>query len=54
MSWSKVMAQKSQLKAGALLSYMEIGLNILLGIVYTPVVLRILGKAEYGLYSTVS
>ena len=48
------MAQKSQLKAGALLSYMEIGLNILLGIVYTPVVLRILGKAEYGLYSTVS
>ena len=28
MSWSKVMAQKSQLKAGALLSYMEIGLNI--------------------------
>ena len=44
----------NQLKAGAILSYMQMALNIIIGIVYTPVMLRILGKGEYGLYSTVA
>ena len=44
----------SQLKAGAFLSYAQMALNILISVVYTPVMLRILGKGEYGLYSTVA
>lgn len=44
----------NQLKAGALLSYAQIALNVLVGILYTPVMLRLLGKSEYGLYNTVA
>ena len=46
--------QVNQLKAGAIISYIQMALNIIIGIVYTPVMLRILGKGEYGLYSTVA
>ncbi len=41
----------NQLKAGAALSYIVIGTNILIGILYTPFMLRMLGAQEYGLYS---
>ncbi|WP_165157863.1 oligosaccharide flippase family protein [Parabacteroides sp. ZJ-118] len=41
----------NQLKAGALLSYVLLGLNTLIGLLYTPFLLRMLGKSEYGLYS---
>lgn len=41
----------NQLKAGALLNYVMIGVNALVGIAYTPYLLRSLGKSEYGLYS---
>ena len=41
----------NQLKAGALLSYVLLGLNALIGLLYTPFLLRMLGKSEYGLYS---
>lgn len=41
----------SQLKAGAALSYVVIVVNILIGLVYTPYMLRMLGQAEYGIYS---
>lgn len=41
----------NQLKAGAVLSYVLIGLNILIGLAYTPFLLRMLGQSEYGLYS---
>lgn len=41
----------NQLKAGALLSYVIIGLNILVGLLYTPYMLRLMGQTEYGLYS---
>lgn len=40
-----------QRKAGALLSYIQIILQILIAIIYTPVMLRLLGKNEYGLYN---
>jgi O-antigen/teichoic acid export membrane protein len=43
--------QINQLKAGALLSYISIGLNSLIGLIYTPFMLRMLGQSEYGLYS---
>lgn len=44
----------NQLKAGAILSYISMGIGFLVSMVYTPVMLRILGKSEYGLYNLVS
>lgn len=44
----------NQLKAGSLLSYLQMGLGIVIGLLYTPIMLRILGKSEYGLYNTVA
>ncbi|MDE5757759.1 MAG: oligosaccharide flippase family protein, partial [Allobaculum sp.] len=44
----------NQVKAGAALNYVIIGLNTLLGLLYTPYMLRCLGQNEYGLYSLVS
>lgn len=41
----------NQLKAGAILSYILLGLNTVIGLLYTPFLLRMLGKSEYGLYS---
>ena len=42
---------KSQLKTGAFLSYVVLALNNLVGLLYTPFMLRMMGKSEYGLYS---
>lgn len=44
----------NQLKAGVVLNYVIIGLNTLLGLLYTPYMLRCLGQSEYGLYSLVA
>ena len=44
----------NQLKLGSLLSYAQMLLGILIGLVYTPVMLRLLGQSEYGLYNTVA
>lgn len=44
----------SQLKAGSVISYVQMALNVIISLLYTPVILRLLGKSEYGLYSTVS
>lgn len=44
----------NQIKAGALLSYVSIGLNNIVGLLYTPYMLRMLGQNEYGLYSLVA
>lgn len=41
----------NQLKAGAALNYVSIMLNMVVGLVYTPYMLRMLGQSEYGLYS---
>ncbi|MCF0256780.1 MAG: oligosaccharide flippase family protein [Bacteroides heparinolyticus] len=41
----------NQLKAGAFLNYIILGLDALVGILYTPFLLRMLGQSEYGLYS---
>lgn len=42
---------KSQIKSGALLSYVVLALHNLVGLLYTPFMLRMMGKSEYGLYS---
>lgn len=44
----------NQLKAGAALNYVVILLNTLVGLLYTPYMLRMMGQSEYGLYSLVS
>lgn len=44
----------NQLKLGSLLSYAQMVLSILIGLLYTPVMIRLLGQSEYGLYNTVS
>ena len=45
---------KNQLKIGSILSYLQMGLSIIIGLIYTPIMIRVLGKSEYGLYCTVS
>lgn len=42
---------KNQRKAGALLSYVYLVLNVLVGFIYTPFMLRQLGQSEYGIYT---
>lgn len=44
----------SQKKYGVILSYLSEGVRILTGLIYTPVMLRILGDVEYGLYQLVA
>lgn len=44
----------SQIKAGVVLSYIQMAFNIGIGLIYTPVMLRLLGQSEYGLYNTVA
>lgn len=42
--------EKSQIKIGIILNYLNIGLGNLIPIFYTPIMLNILGQNEYGLY----
>ncbi|WP_242974001.1 lipopolysaccharide biosynthesis protein [Anaerocolumna aminovalerica] len=44
----------NQLKAGVALSYISMGLGYLVSIIYTPIMLRLLGQSEYGLYNLVA
>ncbi len=46
--------KNNQLKGGAILSYIQMALGIGIGLIYTPVMIRLLGQSEYGLYNTVS
>ena len=45
---------KNQLKAGVVLSYILTAISIVIQLIYMPVMIRLLGKSEYGLYSLVS
>lgn len=45
---------KNQLKIGSILSYLQMALNVIIQLAYTPVMIRLLGQNEYGLYNTVS
>ena len=44
----------NQIKVGAFLSYVIIALNNVIGLLYTPFMLRMMGQTEYGLYSLVA
>jgi len=45
---------KNQIHSGAILSYIQMFLSIIIGLVYTPIMISLLGQNEYGLYSTVT
>lgn len=45
--------ERAQIKAGAILSYIQMILSIAIGLFYTPIMIRLLGQSEYGLYSTI-
>ena len=42
---------KSQLRAGVVISYINLAISSLIPFIYTPIMLDMLGQAEYGLYS---
>lgn len=48
------LSDAKQRKVGAVLSYIIIALNMLVGLVYTPLLVHGLGQSEYGLYSLVA
>lgn len=50
----KPISSSKQMKAGVILSYVQIALSVLTGLLYTPVMLRLMGQNEYGLYGTVN
>ena len=43
----------NQFKIGVILSYVNNGVILLIGLVYTPIMIRFLGQSEYGLYSLI-
>ena len=45
---------KSEIKRGTILGYLEIVIRVLIAFFYTPIMLRLMGNSEYGLYSLVS
>lgn len=44
----------NQLKVGVILSYISTILNFVVSVTYTPVMIRLLGQSEYGLYTLVA
>lgn len=44
----------NQLKFGVILSYTSMIIGYIISIIYTPIMLRLLGQSEYGLYNLVS
>ena len=47
------MAKVNQLKLGVVLSYSAMALNMVVQLIYTPIMIRLLGQSEYGLYTLV-
>ena len=43
----------NQLKAGAIMSYLSMGLSTVISLVYTPIMISRLGESEYGVYNLV-
>ena len=44
----------NQLKAGVILTYLSTALSALISLIYTPIMLKILGQSEYGVYTLVN
>jgi len=41
------------MKAGAILSYLSLFITMLIALLYTPIMIRLLGQPEYGLYALI-
>lgn len=48
------MFKRNELKWGAILSYSQMILNVIIGLTYSRYMIRILGQSEYGLYQMVA
>lgn len=46
------MNRSKEIKIGAVISYVQITAQMAINFLFTPIMLRIMGKSEYGLYST--
>lgn len=44
---------KSEIKKGAMMSYILIAITSFIALVYTPILIRYMGQSEYGLYSLI-
>ena len=44
---------KNEIKAGAMIGYINMFLNIIIALLYTPFMLKLMGESEYGLYSLI-
>ena len=45
---------KKEIRNGAILGYLNIFVNVIITFVYTPIMTRLIGQSEFGLYSLVS
>ena len=45
------MSSSQQIKVGALISYIALGINILTGLIYTPWMISSIGRENYGLFT---
>lgn len=48
------MDNSKQIKLGTVLSYVHVVIQLIVSIVYTPILIKFLGSSEYGLYNTVA
>ena len=48
------MKENKEIKLGAILSYIIIIVNMVIGVLYTPILTAKLGQSEYGLYSLIT
>ena len=46
-----IMSSSQQIKVGALMSYLALGINILTGLIYTPWMIGTIGRENYGLFT---
>lgn len=46
--------KRNQLKSGVALSYIDMAVKVLISLAFTPIMLRLLGQSEYGLYTMVA
>lgn len=51
MIMGEKMSSSKQIKVGAMLSYIAIAINIIVGLVYTPWMIDKIGQSQYGLYT---
>lgn len=46
-----LISKENNRRLGIVLQYLQMGLSVLISFIYTPIMLRILGSSEYGIYN---